>query len=433
MLEFSKEKICRQLAQFKVPTEPSLELRKMISLSLDNKGNFFLLNKHVLFSIFEPPENYCAHIQTPLNHFSLDIHLYAYYNCISNAQKLKTDEYTIDCLSREDECLLRKIFGTNVFDSNKFTSHEYLNEIVNFNRILNSPDEFIAHCDIFNKSEIKPEWDLIRILVADTQSNYQDRQKIYEQLLNGGLDDLINRGEIEKKGDYYSFAKINQNIYLNNHNNGSNELACPVSMFATFGKDISDYIHRNKQDKELQKIKLCQQYNDIIREALYKGELPVHRTPSFQIIELDDKTYKSDDCVILWSEVKLLLESKTGQKTYNAPIFDKFFLKTIEQKTENTDKTGADTSEIEINTQKSVNPWDVPNQNDPKPEQPWYVAARYFARQLVKDDSTLLVKKGLLAQKVVASLDDVGIKKRGGKDRFSSGTIKKAFSKINFS
>ena len=75
-------------------------------------------------------------------------------------------------------------------------------------------------------------------------------------------------------------------------------------------------------------------------------------------------------------------------------------------------------------------PWLVKDLRDPEPEQPWYTPARYFARELVKGDSTLLTKRDILAQKVVQSLTNAGFKKRGGKEPFNYGTIKKAFSNV---
>ncbi len=77
-------------------------------------------------------------------------------------------------------------------------------------------------------------------------------------------------------------------------------------------------------------------------------------------------------------------------------------------------------------------PWLIPDPNDPEPEQPWYTSARYFARQLVIDDSTLLTKRDLLVEKIAKSLDNVNIKKRGGKKPFNPDTVKKALSNIYF-
>ena len=58
-------------------------------------------------------------------------------------------------------------------------------------------------------------------------------------------------------------------------------------------------------------------------------------------------------------------------------------------------------------------PWEIEDPKDPEPVQLWYTPARYFARQLVRDDSTLLTKRNTLANKVVQSLTNAGINKRG--------------------
>lgn len=76
-------------------------------------------------------------------------------------------------------------------------------------------------------------------------------------------------------------------------------------------------------------------------------------------------------------------------------------------------------------------PWLIADPNDPEPAQPWYTPARYFARQLVIEESTLLNKPHILADKTLQSLTKIGIFKRGGKKPFSSSdTIKKAFSNV---
>ena len=76
--------------------------------------------------------------------------------------------------------------------------------------------------------------------------------------------------------------------------------------------------------------------------------------------------------------------------------------------------------------------WLIHNPDDPKPEQSWYTPARYFARQLVEEDPTLLIKRDVLASKVSSSLKNAGIKKRGGKKPLDPATVKKAFSNVNF-
>lgn len=82
--------------------------------------------------------------------------------------------------------------------------------------------------------------------------------------------------------------------------------------------------------------------------------------------------------------------------------------------------------------QGSTNPWDIADPKDPAPKQPWYTPARYLARQLVKDDSTLLLKREILADKTSQSLANAGIYKRGGKKPLEASSILKAFTNINF-
>ncbi|MBK5204067.1 MAG: hypothetical protein JJD98_01255 [Polaromonas sp.] len=75
-------------------------------------------------------------------------------------------------------------------------------------------------------------------------------------------------------------------------------------------------------------------------------------------------------------------------------------------------------------------PWLVADPKDPIAEQLWYIPARYFARQLVRNDSTLLIKKLVLADKVSRSLASAGIFKRGGIKSHSADTVLKAFSNV---
>jgi hypothetical protein len=85
--------------------------------------------------------------------------------------------------------------------------------------------------------------------------------------------------------------------------------------------------------------------------------------------------------------------------------------------------------------QGALDPW---MRQDPRDRglvafSPWGTSARYFARTIVKDDPGMLTKRDALAKKVRASLDAVGIKKRGGRESLDPVTIKKAFSNLDFS
>lgn len=77
-------------------------------------------------------------------------------------------------------------------------------------------------------------------------------------------------------------------------------------------------------------------------------------------------------------------------------------------------------------------PWLVVDPKDPIAEHHWFTPARYFARQLVRSDSTLLNKKLVLADKVSRSLYSVGIYKRGGRKRHAADTVLKAFSNVTW-
>jgi hypothetical protein len=80
---------------------------------------------------------------------------------------------------------------------------------------------------------------------------------------------------------------------------------------------------------------------------------------------------------------------------------------------------------------RAVKPWLIVDPVDPPASQRWYTPARYFARQLVLKDSTLLTKRLVLAEKVSQSLYTAGIYKRGGKNRLAAETVLKAFSNVS--
>lgn len=83
-------------------------------------------------------------------------------------------------------------------------------------------------------------------------------------------------------------------------------------------------------------------------------------------------------------------------------------------------------------TEQTDKPWLMQYPEDPIPDQPWYIPARYFARQLVIRDSSLTEKINLLVGKIVQELTNVGIYKRGEKKEFNPDTIKKALSNVKY-
>lgn len=83
-----------------------------------------------------------------------------------------------------------------------------------------------------------------------------------------------------------------------------------------------------------------------------------------------------------------------------------------------------------IKNEDDSKPWLIEDPRDSAPNQQWNVPARYFARLHVTEDPSLLKKRDLLCNKVIKSLDEKGIKKRGGKHSFSPETIKKALANV---
>ena len=77
-------------------------------------------------------------------------------------------------------------------------------------------------------------------------------------------------------------------------------------------------------------------------------------------------------------------------------------------------------------------PWLTHNPNDPIPKLAWYTPARYFAREFIKEDVTLLTNRHRLTHKIAETLPRVNVYKRGGKIPLDAETIKKALTNINF-
>ncbi len=109
-------------------------------------------------------------------------------------------------------------------------------------------------------------------------------------------------------------------------------------------------------------------------------------------------------------------------------------LATLNTKDKDSEQNNAPSNHIDETSKPKEKPWLVVDPKDPlivpPKDQQWYTPARYFARQLVIEDSTLLVKRLTLADKVSSSLKGVGILKRGNKYPLAADTILKAFVKV---
>lgn len=94
-------------------------------------------------------------------------------------------------------------------------------------------------------------------------------------------------------------------------------------------------------------------------------------------------------------------------------------------------KTHSGTQDQVINRiSNPQNPCWTPDPKDPPANQLWYTPARYFAKRLIKENPGLLLKRKILAKKIVEEFDSLNIKKRGGVHSFDPATILKALSKV---
>jgi hypothetical protein len=151
--------------------------------------------------------------------------------------------------------------------------------------------------------------------------------------------------------------------------------------------------------------------------AQTKGYNTDHLNPSIQIKAFQDSIHRSKNagCIESYSE---------QLKHWQSPYL------TVHTKTI-CDTSNATVEAVTMIPTKEPKPWLIADPEDPSPEYSWYTPARYFARQLVISDPTLLSKRPLLVAKVVPMLTKAGIKKRGGKLPFSHSTVLKALSNIS--
>lgn len=99
------------------------------------------------------------------------------------------------------------------------------------------------------------------------------------------------------------------------------------------------------------------------------------------------------------------------------------------QQLENKD---SDVHTVNNKNQSTIEPWLIKNPNDPPHKLDWYIPARYFARELCKENEKLRGDIEQLTNEIVSKLTDKGIYKRGGKKSLSPETIKKALQKVKY-
>ncbi len=75
-------------------------------------------------------------------------------------------------------------------------------------------------------------------------------------------------------------------------------------------------------------------------------------------------------------------------------------------------------------------PWNIAHEDDPKAAQSWYIPARYFARQLMKDNPALGKNRKKLSKMVAELLAENKIFKRGGVSPLEPITVLKSLSNV---
>ena len=156
--------------------------------------------------------------------------------------------------------------------------------------------------------------------------------------------------------------------------------------------------------------------HDHLIEAVRSGALPTYEPYSTKrYIYGKDKRVRDFHEEVYWQDLNDWLEVNERLISYRL-----------------LDPSGKRTAKAKAAGYDTNNPWWTHNPKDPEAEQYWFTPARYFARELVKDDSTLLNKRILLSVKTAEALKNAGIYKRGGKLPLQPQTILRAFSNISF-
>jgi hypothetical protein len=166
---------------------------------------------------------------------------------------------------------------------------------------------------------------------------------------------------------------------------------------------------------------LIQAALDAIRRAVYLGSMEQVSLPTVAILPLT-------------SEVLAPAKTPTTQAPLiAATVMEQVSLPTVKIlpiTSEVLAPAKTPTTQAPLIAVTDTKPWLLIDQRDPKPAQRWYTSARYFARELVNGDSTLLVKKARLANLVSNSLGEARIFKRGGKKPPSAATVLKALANV---
>ena len=129
------------------------------------------------------------------------------------------------------------------------------------------------------------------------------------------------------------------------------------------------------------------------------------------------------------SRPECLLTTINQEQNHTAKIFLEHFAKWAINKVHwdiPPELKSLETTKEKVEVEPNEDPWLIHQEGDPDPELLWHISARYFARELARDEPTLLVNKNKLYRKVSDCLAAKGIYKRGGKKPYDPQTIRKA-------
>lgn len=376
MTIFTRQQICQYLAEKMIEMTPAFELRKLkVSESVsDEKRQYYLDLYHVhfneAFEYIDPPRPYLSY---PVPSLEMDC--------------------SLERLTPDEEYYLYKLFN-----------------VKNLNNLIESAEKFKGYYKLFIESVNKPDWDLVRVFAKDSLDNYKERQKEYERLLDGGLNARINRGDVIKLDEDEYELKKNKSISHDPFLPGS--VYERVVWYESIGNEIAIYRQQNnKTINDIETKKFSLQINEILKEALQSGGLPVYRLPAFRPIEYVSYPPNTDD-VIYWGDVKRLLESKTRLSLPEKPVFMRCWPE-IER------DINTKTSTVEIEENGSKNTQIEPNQtssNKPKVKKIKVTAAfsKFYALRATEISVVMMENKTakmiIKKEQIVVHPEDLNLK-----------------------
>lgn len=241
-------------------------------------------------------------------------------------------------------------------------------------------------------------------------------------------EDLIGRPEIEHACDYNTIDKATLMSYIHPNLSANEETAEYQDLSVWKVEDaVALWFDMNPLIFNLA------EHNPDYWYKSYATDLRMNVTRLFNKAEADiiskkldatkdEKTYYVNPQVFYDWAIKIDKKGPRG----DAPVA---LFKAILSKRANTTQTRPQENKIQDNEK----PWFIHDERDPIPKQPWYTAARYFARQLLSSNPNLRKRRDLLAQETAKKLKKEEIYKRGNSAPPNPSTILKAFSNVDFS